>query len=174
MNSTSLLFPECFCGSNSKKDVCSKDTLESTKFSCQEKCGKRLNCSKHICQDICHPEKCKPCSLSPEVVKTCPCGKTPIYTACEKAGMKPRISCTDPIPVCGQICGKYLSCGSYDDKRKHTCQGKCHLSKECAPCTLTTSVKCRCGNKAFDVPCKELKSGGEPYLCEKKCTRVTI
>ena len=104
------------------------DVGVETFFSCGNSCGKRLKCGNHFCGKICHAqnEDCERCERSPELVKTCPCGKSPL-----EAGS--RQSCLDPIPSCGQKCEKSLICG-------HSCQHQCHEG-ECQKCPLSTKVR---------------------------------
>ena len=98
-------------------------------FSCGNPCGKLLSCGNHKCGKICHDsnENCEICDRSPEVVKTCPCGKKPLEPGS-------RASCLDPIPSCGEICDKSLICG-------HSCQSVCHEDPECPKCPLSTKVR---------------------------------
>lgn len=70
-----------------------------------------LNCGAHRCQQLCHRGQCQPCSRSPSLVKTCPCGQTPLAKLLE-LGYSERQSCSDPIPSCGKTCSKPLACGS--------------------------------------------------------------
>ena len=49
-------------------------------FNCKKVCGRPLDCGHHTCQKPCHPqdEEAAHCPLSPDVISTCPCGKTPL------------------------------------------------------------------------------------------------
>ena len=51
-----------------------------------------------------------------------------------------RSKCTDAIPICGEICGKKLSC--QNEGASHACPVKCH-NGECQPCGLKSIVRCR-------------------------------
>lgn len=70
-----------------------------------------LNCEAHRCHQVCHRGPCQPCPRSPSLVKTCPCGQTPLTKLLE-LGYSERRSCSDPIPSCGKTCNKPLPCGS--------------------------------------------------------------
>ena len=89
--------------------------------SCHEKCGKQLNCGKHVCNKICHPGKCSSCHLTPQEQTTCPCGKVSLSSLGQTWN-----SCTDPIQTCNDICNKVLPC------KTHMCKKKCHEG----PCDL--------------------------------------
>lgn len=91
----------CFCNKKTQEVPCRANTADT--YSCDNICNKPLDCKKHYCQKVCHPEPCEPCSLTPEKVTMCCCGQTPLT---EK-----RESCTDPVPTCDKICSKRLKCG---------------------------------------------------------------
>ena len=74
------------------------------------KCKRKLNCGVHTCQDVCHPDDCKPCSKTS--VQSCSCGKA----------KEPR-PCSSPEFKCGEKCGKLLSCSH------HSCDLICHKVK---------------------------------------------
>lgn len=150
---------KCFCGSETKKLPCTVENVDNTKYSCENDCGKILNCGNHKCSEKCHDKDCKPCGLLPEFIKTCPCKRMTL-----KPGQ--RVSCDDPIPLCGNICKKPLRCGSLS--APHLCPAQCHLG-ECPPCEQTSKIKCRCGRKEEKIPCKELLNSD--LRCKKKCTK---
>ncbi|NXB41905.1 NFX1 protein, partial [Leucopsar rothschildi] len=132
----------CYCGSNFKEVLCgSKEEFSDGfgSFSCQNICGKKLNCGRHNCKQVCHPQPCQLCPRLPQVVYRCPCGQTPLSKLLE-LGCVERKVCTDPIPSCGKTCGKPLSCGSY------ACESLCHEG-DCKPCSHTSNIYCRCGFK---------------------------
>ena len=121
----------CDCSQPSQNVVdCNLGVPE--KFSCQNICGKNLQCGNHTCTRICHSseEKCEICPKSPEVVKSCHCGKVPLEE-------KSRKSCLDEIPSCGNVCGKKLLCGPVG--KNHTCEEICHEG-DCPKCPMTTDV----------------------------------
>lgn len=74
-----------------------------------------LNCGRHNCTQVCHPQPCQLCPRLPQVVYRCPCGQTPLSKLLELGCIERKI-CTDPIPSCGKTCGKPLSCGSYGNE----------------------------------------------------------
>lgn len=123
-----------------------------------------LECGHHSCTKTCHPhdQEPGPCSATPELVTTCPCGSKSIDSL---LGGKSRTSCQDPIPLCGNICNNSLVCG-------HACQQKCHLGL-CAPCKLTVSVDCRCGSTHVNRICSDIglysASGNSLPTCSKPC-----
>lgn len=161
----------CYCSVGSRKVLCGtdKDGFDGTgHFSCQKVCTKILDCKVHRCQQACHRGRCQPCSLSPSLVKTCPCGQTPLSKLLE-LGESERTSCTDPIPSCGKTCNKPLACGSSD--MIHLCEKLCHEGS-CGPCSLTSSVQCRCGAKYKEVPCATIfKEDQLIFTCERRCNK---
>lgn len=161
----------CYCGTTTRDVLCGTDQEGfdgSGHFSCQKLCGKMLNCEAHQCEQVCHRGPCQPCPRSPTLVKTCPCGQTPLAKLLE-LGYSERRSCTDPIPSCGKTCNKPLPCGSSDTI--HLCEKLCHEG-DCGPCSLTSTVRCRCGNKTKEVPCEKIQKEDELlFTCEKRCNK---
>ncbi|NXX28956.1 NFX1 protein, partial [Nicator chloris] len=152
----------CYCGSNYKEVLCgSKEEFFDGfgSFSCQNICGKKLNCGRHNCKQVCHPQPCQLCPRLPQVVYRCPCGQTPLSKLLELGCVERKI-CTDPIPSCGKTCGKPLSCGSYEFI--HTCESLCHEG-DCRPCSHTSNIYCRCGFKK--------KVTAITFMCDKRCNK---
>lgn len=127
-----------------------------------------LKCGNHRCEQSCHPGECQPCSLLPESVTTCPCGKAPLSELQDPD--HPRESCLDTVPTCDAICDKPLKCGPKD--AAHTCAMVCH-SGPCGGCKRTTIVNCRCGAQTESLPCSEAMEFSEehPYTCTRKCNK---
>lgn len=141
----------CFCGKKTEQHQCSG--VEA--FGCGEICGKSLPCGFHSCQLRCHNGACPPCPMSPEVVVTCPCGATPLTHM--------RRHCTDPIPTCDKVCGKYLLCGL------HRCPAPCHEGP-CAPCSIRIEASCRCRKVRRRLPCADAQN----FTCTFECgTRLS-
>uniref|UniRef100_A0A671YF64 Nuclear transcription factor, X-box binding 1 n=1 Tax=Sparus aurata TaxID=8175 RepID=A0A671YF64_SPAAU len=154
----------CYCGVTTREVLCGTDKEGfdgSGHFSCEKTCGLMLNCEAHRCQQVCHHGRCQPCPRSPSLVKTCPCGQTPL-TKLLDLGYSERRSCSDPIPSCGKTCNKPLACGSSDTI--HLCEKLCHEGS-CGPCSLTSTIRCRCGCKTKEVPCELV------FTCEKRCNK---
>ncbi|XP_014862688.1 PREDICTED: transcriptional repressor NF-X1-like [Poecilia mexicana] len=161
----------CYCGMTPRTVLCGtdKEGFDGTgHFSCQKVCSKMLNCEAHRCHQVCHRGPCQPCPRSPSLVKTCPCGQTPLSKLLE-LGYSERRSCSDPIPSCGKTCNKPLPCGSNDTI--HLCQNLCHEGS-CGPCTLTSTIRCRCGAKTKEVPCENIQKEDElVFTCERRCNK---
>ncbi|XP_028289119.1 transcriptional repressor NF-X1 isoform X2 [Parambassis ranga] len=161
----------CYCGVTTREAPCGTDKDEfdgSGHFSCQKTCGKMLNCEAHRCQQVCHRGPCQPCPRSPSLVKTCPCSQTTLTKLLE-LGYSERRSCSDPIPSCGKTCNKPLACGSNDTI--HFCENICHEGS-CGPCSLTSTVRCRCGFRTKEVPCEKIQKEDElVFTCEKRCNK---
>ncbi|NWT79399.1 NFX1 protein, partial [Lanius ludovicianus] len=162
----------CYCGSNFKEVLCgSKEEFSDGfgSFSCQNICGKKLNCGRHNCKQVCHPQPCQLCPRLPQVVYRCPCGQTPLSKLLE-LGCVERKVCTDPIPSCGKTCGKPLSCGSYEFI--HTCESLCHEG-DCRPCSHTSNIYCRCGFKKKDFwgAFFLFLIAAITFMCDKRCNK---
>ncbi|XP_019536863.3 protein shuttle craft [Aedes albopictus] len=153
---------ECHCGKEKKQVACTVDNLDKTRFCCEAVCNAELGCGNHNCAKHCHPGPCGQCSLSPEFITSCPCGKQAIIKG-------ERESCLDPIPVCKAVCGKQLLCGP--PGAHHVCIAKCHLG-ECPPCNKSTVVKCRCGHMDQQMKCKQLQTRADDARCKKRCNRM--
>ncbi|XP_053716490.1 transcriptional repressor NF-X1 [Synchiropus splendidus] len=161
----------CFCGVTTREVLCDEGKNEvegSGQFSCEHLCGKMLNCETHRCQQPCHRGQCEPCPRSPSIVKSCPCGQTQLAKLMD-LGYSKRQSCSDPIPSCGKTCNKPLACGSNDVI--HLCEKDCHEGS-CGPCSLTSTIRCRCGANMKEVPCALIQNEEDfLFTCEKRCNK---
>ena len=141
--------------------MCTSETVQQPHYPCGQVCSKILDCGQHQCEELCHDGQCRPCPLTPAQVTHCPCGQTAVAAGA-------RSQCTDPVPVCGQVCGRPLSCGP--PSSPHHCGVQCHTGK-CPPCPDMTSVKCRCGALDQDLPCVELETRADDARCQRKCAK---
>ncbi|TSL34566.1 MAM and LDL-receptor class A domain-containing protein 1 [Bagarius yarrelli] len=161
----------CYCGVVQREVACGTDRDSFNGygyFTCHKPCGKMLECRSHRCQDFCHPDRCPPCPHLPILVSSCPCGQTALAKLLE-LGYPERRCCTDPIPSCGKICSKPLPCGDIDTV--HLCDKVCHEGG-CGPCSLTSTIKCRCGSKTKEVPCATIQSEDQfLFTCERRCNK---
>lgn len=154
---------KCYCGKVKKCMKCCDAGEEKESydwigtFDCGEVCETEMDCGEHHCEKKCHPrtEKTPHCPRSPDVVSTCPCGKTSL----DVLKAPTRIFCKDAIPNCDKKCEKQLGCG-------HLCPQVCH-SGECAPCFLKVQIICRCGRNTFDTMCHF--GDVEPPQCLRTC-----
>ncbi|KAG7886788.1 hypothetical protein KL938_000441 [Ogataea parapolymorpha] len=156
----------CYCGKHTASLKChERAPLRSHTaaaqwtgcFQCDEVCDDLLDCGNHRCTEPCHaktPNGHK-CPRSPALLTHCPCGKHKLDQLAS-----PRTSCLDPVPTCGETCGKKLDCG-------HTCYWPCHEG-ECAPCYGVVDSKCRCNYTQYSVACKLAQQGYVP-ACNHKC-----
>lgn len=136
----------------------SPDHLFEGSFECGQQCGREFDCGVHSCQRSCHEQEKEPahCPFSPDHVKSCPCGKTPLIDILEA----PRTSCQDDIPQCNKTCGKALFCG-------HRCSKRCHTD-HCGPCFEMVEVSCRCGRITCSSLCPQGVRDTEP-VCARVC-----
>lgn len=155
----------CYCGKTHRQVPC----LEIAPKKCHDGDAEFLggvacdsvviqyyDCNAHFEELPCMPLPLAPppCKYSPELVRTCYCGKTAANAA--------RSKCTDPMPECDQVCGKQLKCGC-------TCRTKCH-SGPCI-CYNIIDLPCACGHASFSVPCKAVQQGFVPH-CRHKCSAM--
>ena len=161
-----VTYPQsCFCGSVRDEDrPCKKgvevadeaaagdDAGSPQTFSCMGQCPKTLLCGKHPCTLPCHAGDCPVCHLLPSEVVACACGKTKVEALKTQPGAQvpERVSCTDPLPTCGAVCGKPQDCG----KPGHRCVQPCH-NGDCPPCVQPTAVPCRCGSRSATLTCAD-------------------
>ncbi|KAK8185956.1 hypothetical protein BC567DRAFT_240069 [Phyllosticta citribraziliensis] len=161
-----LVDARCYCGQEEKPMICAdrgdekfskrthrRDNGEQIVeewagvFACANACARYFDCGKHQCQKPCHAQEqpVSHCPRSPELVSSCPCGKTPL----SKITDKPRTTCEDPIPNCSQRCNKLLACG-------HACSRVCH-SGDCdqVPCLEKTPISCRCEKTNLSTICHQ-------------------
>ncbi|CAH2106663.1 unnamed protein product [Euphydryas editha] len=152
----------CHCPAAKTRSVaCTAESGSCASWSCAAACGRVLACGAHVCRAPCHAPPCAPCPLRPDNVPACPCGNTRI-------SKDQRKSCTDPIPLCGNICAKPLPCGPPGDK--HFCKENCHEGA-CRVCPDTTLLQCRCGHSSREVPCADLPDMLNNVLCQRKCNK---
>ncbi|KAJ8375129.1 hypothetical protein SKAU_G00057090 [Synaphobranchus kaupii] len=141
----------CYCGVQSREVPCGtdRDNFDGAgHFSCQKLCGKQLDCGNHLCQQPCHPGPCPSCPQLPRLVRSCPCGQTPLSKLLE-LGYSERRSCTDPVPSCGE-----------------------DLWKTPALRVQRHHPHCRCGLKTKEVPCTSIQNEGElVFTCERRCSK---
>ncbi|MCJ1257100.1 FKBP12-associated protein [Lignoscripta atroalba] len=170
----------CYCGKDEKAIICFErgDEKESKRasyddegrkvfdgwigsFDCGRLCNRSYDCGHHTCEKQCHPQELEDphCPRSPDVVSSCPCGKSSLLEISDE----PRQSCLDPIPNCKNACSKKLPCG-------HPCQQICH-SGVCMPCLQTVTINCRCGRTTSATICHQ--GTEEPPQCTRIC-RVTL
>lgn len=107
------IFPvkNCVGGKCDRTALISPAQLPSSPELCYFPPFRMLDCGAHRCQQVCHRGPCQQCPRSPSLLKTCPCGQTPLTKLLE-LGYSERRVCSDPIPSCGKTCSKPLACGS--------------------------------------------------------------
>lgn len=174
-----LIESTCYCGKVEKTLPCSERDEERESqapanilrgedpairtwigsFDCGSECRRSYDCGQpdHYCEKRCHPQDISPahCPFSPDVVTTCPCGKTSISELLKT----PRIDCTQHIPHCQEKCELPLKCG-------HNCSGICHEG-ECRPCFQSVLITCRCGRTTSNTMCHQ--GTDEKPQCPRVC-----
>ncbi|KAI8435689.1 hypothetical protein MSG28_003944 [Choristoneura fumiferana] len=159
---TSTVDQVCHCPAAKSRSVpCTAESGGTTSWSCGAECSRVLACGAHVCREPCHAPPCAACRLLPAAVPSCPCGRTKLDPEARKA-------CTDPVPLCGNICAKPLPCGPAGDK--HFCKLDCHEGP-CPVCPDKTLLPCRCGHSSREVPCAELPQMLDNVFCQKKCNK---
>lgn len=166
---TVVVDARCFCGRESKEIRCSlredpQDSYDSQNqeafegcFDCLKPCERPFDCGLHKCLSTCHPqdEEAAHCPFSPDVISTCPCGKTSL----DELLAQPRANCQENIPHCNEPCQKILPCG-------HGCQARCHTG-DCGFCTETIEISCRCGRTTTPSMCHQ--GDLQHPLCMRVC-----
>lgn len=126
----------------------------ATPHSCDEICGKvRGEGCPHLCNLLCHPGPCPPCSA--HVVRSCDCGKEKRSVRC--AG---NATCFK----CNAQCLRTLNCGL------HECRSLCH-GGPCEPCGVMIEQKCYCGREMRTVRCGSTESCMRMFSCNRICSR---
>lgn len=168
-----MLPSKCYCGSTVKDLDCASRKKKSTckvlddgsveKWTGLFACGKQskglYTCKRHEYNFNCSAKKEKDfdCPLTPRDSDTCPCGSSLVLDVLGH----PRISCAEPIPLCGKVCGKDLPCG-------HKCLYNCHEG-DCLTCPQVSKMHCGCGQQIFTVPCSTMAHQEVPS-CRRRCT----
>lgn len=178
-----ILTIDCNCGKEQIEKKCLdiysiKRKNQTYSYSCEEICGRLLDCGNHYCMEKCHPSgTCKSCNLLSLNIKTCPCGSTHIDTGV----LEKRKSCLDPVPTCQSKCDKLLICGP--EKSRHKCKKKCH-SGTCPPCKLKMSAQCECKLSTRNIDCSLMfekiedkdgvlfKQRKYTFNCETRCNSL--
>lgn len=74
----------CFCGKQVLSFRCANlapgRASHSSMRSCNNVCGKKLNCGNHTCENTCHDGPCAPCTVREPAM--CYCGKTEKELGC--------------------------------------------------------------------------------------------
>ena len=148
----------CHCGKETLMFRCSSlapskaSSRVSAELSCGKRCGRKLNCGNHECEDICHPGPCAPCKVR-DLVK-CYCGREEKEISC---GVGEEQSCTIIEDgkerqwighyQCARPCDRLFACGI------HRCKKSCHPpSPTPVTCPNSPSVvtHCPCGKHTLD------------------------
>ncbi|XP_031548805.1 transcriptional repressor NF-X1-like [Actinia tenebrosa] len=166
----------CYCGATKRQALCGSGDIDIVDgkngcFSCENTCNRTLDCGNHTCDAVCHKGDCAPCKLKPELIVTCPCGKTTLSQLLGTDGQ--RESCLDPVPTCEKTCGKILPCSPKEGDKsnsssEHRCKEPCHHGN-CGPCDGVSVVVCRCGAATKIIKCCERTT--EDYLCDQRCNK---
>ncbi|OAX40568.1 hypothetical protein K503DRAFT_687258 [Rhizopogon vinicolor AM-OR11-026] len=184
---------EVTCGD--RKDKAVLCTIEGAvgwegRYGCSGVCSRPFACGVHTCEKGCHPPSFTPprCPLDPSSMQTCACGRFALPTVvqydryisggqsittpkCDTDGrdiayfLRPRTSCTVPVPTCQQRCIKTLHDCS------HQCGVNCHIGT-CPPCTELVERSCRCGATSKKIKCGGPRSADgetEEVLCDRAC-----
>jgi len=155
----------CLCGKETVELPCD---MQEQGLSCGKECNKVLACGNHDCKQICgHKGSCDICPTDPQKITTCGCGKVEFSTNPELFNVASlRKSCLDPLPSCGQVCAKPLSC-----LKEHNCSLICGHVGDHEKCTKVLDVPCRCGSKLVPqvvcgAPPSELR---QLLICDRPC-----
>ncbi|ESQ33711.1 hypothetical protein EUTSA_v10006632mg [Eutrema salsugineum] len=125
----------CPCG---KKMIWTRCSERKSDLTCEQSCGKLLNCGRHQCERACHIGECDPCQVP--VNASCFCKKTIENVLCGDMNVKGEVKAEDGVFSCNLNCEKDLECGN------HSCPEVCHPGP-CGDCDFRPSrIKtCYCG-----------------------------
>eukprot|EP00930_Biecheleria_cincta_P067894 TRINITY_DN5484_c0_g1_i1.p1 TRINITY_DN5484_c0_g1~~TRINITY_DN5484_c0_g1_i1.p1 ORF type:complete len:1090 (+),score=115.43 TRINITY_DN5484_c0_g1_i1:1400-4669(+) len=150
---------QCYCGAMQEDRLCGHED-----WTCGNVCGRLLECGEHYCERVCHSGDCGQCHRNPETWgDRCACGST---TNCKSEAaaallvrwVGQRKKCSDPLPLCGHVCGRaHADCG-------HPCKRICH-DGPCGGCEQKVQRGCRCSRSKKELPCSE----GSNYTCTQVC-----
>lgn len=145
---------KCYCGHNLITLKCN-EAVVSASLSCNNICGKLLNCENHTCSDICHEGECQVCDV--KVHKSCHCGKK-----------KAIVDCNQDYS-CERTCARILSC------KNHYCRLICHEG-DCEDCKTEVRLneKCYCNrNTVEDLLGRSRENCLEPIpSCNNACGKL--
>ncbi|KAK4231754.1 transcriptional repressor NF-X1 [Podospora fimiseda] len=169
----------CYCGKEKKVVTCNQrdDVIESFNYEAEE--GEWFEGSFRCQNQPCHPqdESTAHCSLSPDVVTHCNCGKTSL----------------DPVPQCDKLCNKCHTgacspCFQYVDIScrcgKVSAKSVCHQGTVEQPqCFRTCRAQLNCGRHECGARCcpgekkaaerrKQKRTANENYEVEHICLQV--
>ncbi|CAG8711686.1 18869_t:CDS:10 [Dentiscutata erythropus] len=166
----------CFCGRKTYQLRCIEIDHTAGK-SCEEVCGKLLDCGKHYCKKKCHPGDCARCEVVE--LQKCYCGQTERDATCGDGvafhcyGEKTIESLQDWTGFfsCKEKCNRLLECGH------HSCTKPCHpVTEEPEPCELSPSRvhNCPCGANTIEslLGHKRTSCTEEIPLCNNICSKT--
>ncbi|CAM0948762.1 unnamed protein product [Alopecurus aequalis] len=175
----------CRCGSSGQKVECYKVSMEE--FRCSKPCGRKKNCGRHRCSELCCPLS-KPFaehegdSVDPHFCRI-PCGKklrcgqhgcqhlchsghcdpcretifSELTCACGRTSIPPPQPCGTPTPSCTHQCMVPQPCG-------HPASHQCHFG-DCPPCVVPVMRECSGGHVMLrNIPC-----GSKDIRCNQPC-----
>lgn len=143
----------CHCKKTSKSVQC----CQKVEVSCEEICGKLLNCMLHTCDKTCHAGECDSCET--KIKHTCMCGNTEREVACTPENNEIQVF------QCENVCDKLLTCGN------HRCKEQCH-QVPCKLCPLSPDfiTSCPCGKMPI-MPGERKFCTDEISLCKGTCKK---
>ncbi|KAL4253098.1 NFX1 family protein [Abortiporus biennis] len=136
----------CYCGCKTLSFRCSHlmpvrpGQHPVADLSCGQRCGKKLNCGNHECEEVCHDHDCKPCAIT--ALAKCYCGKHEKEMKCGE-GVEKVSNVKDALGLrtwtgrfaCDEICDRFFDCNV------HRCTKPCHpLTAEPIPCPRSPSL----------------------------------
>ncbi|KZT70504.1 hypothetical protein DAEQUDRAFT_708602 [Daedalea quercina L-15889] len=147
----------CHCGKETLMFRCSTlapskaASRASAELSCGKRCGRKLKCGNHECEEVCHPGQCGSCKVRDRV--RCYCGREEKEVPCSDGEEREcrrvergketrwigRYQCSHP-------CDRPFDCGI------HRCAKPCHPPSPPAPCPNSPSLvtHCPCGKHSLN------------------------
>lgn len=139
-----------------KRHVCQEVCCPYVFHECERLCGKTLKCKKHQCMMACgHIGKCHDCMEGVNFNEMfCHCGATVQY---------PPIPCGYQIE-CKRDCKRTRVCGHFN-RTRHLCHSD---DIECPPCMVFAPRACACGQMLLaNVPCSRKVASSCGLMCKR-------
>ncbi|KIJ55328.1 hypothetical protein M422DRAFT_73278 [Sphaerobolus stellatus SS14] len=148
--------PPCYCGKTEMAMRCVHTrAVPEPSLSCGQTCGRQLTCGNHVCEAVCHPGDCTPCSKTETI--NCFCGKHTKEVPCGEGLLDKQEALVIETDgqmkawvgryACEDKCERPFACGH------HSCSKQCHTpSPTPTQCPFDPSLitQCPCGKHSLD------------------------
>lgn len=153
-----LVTTTCWCGKLAKDLRCSDSEVQQQR-TCNQTCGRLLDCGLHKCQDTCHAGDCQSCTI--QRGKSCYCGQDSLFESCFNPEHPPedRMLCygNDASSSWSGEFACQADCKRFFDCKIHHCDQPCHphTQPELEHCPKAPDVLLRCPCGATEQPSRQ-------------------